>query len=305
MLTLLLTLALTLSPPHHYVFYGMDRDALIADTAFLNNPIFDGAQVSYSWRQLETAQDEYDFSLIRADLALLEAHHKRLFVQLQDVSFSHDIMPVPRYLLNDARFNGGVDRQIGGWITRRWDPAVQERLHKLYDALGKAFDGIVEGINTAETAADYDKPAEYPAGFTPERYRDGIIANLIALKHAFPKSAVIVYGNFMPGEWRPSDDKGYLTSVYDAALAHHVGVGGPDVLPHRPGEVKTSYPLIHDVAGKVPVGIAVQDGNYDQSSLPELLEYAGGYLHADYIFWCTEQPFYGRLAAFLQSAAQH
>ena len=36
-------------------------------------------------------------------------------------------------------------------MARRWDPAVQERLHKLFAALGKEFDGRIAGINLAET----------------------------------------------------------------------------------------------------------------------------------------------------------
>jgi hypothetical protein len=65
-----------------------------------------------------------------------------------------------------------------------------------------------------------------------------------ALKHAFPKSAVIQYANFMPGEWLPGDDKGYLRTVYKEARALGVGVGGPDLLPFRPGQNNHSYPLI-------------------------------------------------------------
>jgi len=53
--------------------------------------------------------------------------------------------------------------------------------------------------------------------FTFENYRDGIIANMAALKEAFPKSVVLVYANFMPGETLPNEDKDYLRAVYEAA----------------------------------------------------------------------------------------
>src|SRR5947207_15646622 len=44
-------------PLHHYVFFGMDREK-INDKLFLENEIFEGAQVAYSWNQLEPGKDE-------------------------------------------------------------------------------------------------------------------------------------------------------------------------------------------------------------------------------------------------------
>ena len=113
----------------------------------------------------------------------------------------------------------------------------------------------------------------------------------------------------MPGEWRPTEDKGYLRAVYKAARELKVGVGGPDLLPYRPGQLKSSYPLIREAAGIVPVGIAVQDGNYEDQNpktgeritISELLKFATEYLKVDYIFWCTQEPYYSeQLIPFLQ-----
>ena len=59
---------------HHYVFFGQDRERLKDARSFLDTPAFEGAQVAYSWRQLEQGKDNYDFSLIREDLAFLNAH---------------------------------------------------------------------------------------------------------------------------------------------------------------------------------------------------------------------------------------
>ena len=77
-----------------------------------------------------------------------------------------------------------------------------------------------------------------------------------ALKRAFPKSIALLYANFMPGG-RP-----YLEAVYKAARESNIAVGGPDLLPFRPFQRSNSYPLIRESAGKVPTGLAVQDGNY-------------------------------------------
>src|SRR6266850_3622521 len=298
---------------HHYVFFGQDREKLRAATSFLETAGLEGAQVRYSWKQLEPRKDQYDFNLIREDLAFLSSKGKKLFVQLQDVTFMESRINVPDYLLTEPQYNGGADKQyrvintdeehprVAGWMARRWDPAVQERLHKLFMALGKEFDGRIEGINLAETSVGVgDTGRLFPKGFTFEIYRDAIITNMKALKRAFPKSVVLQYANFMPGEWLPSEDKGYLRAVYKAARELKVGVGGPDLLPYRPWQRNHSYPLIKASAGIVPTGVAVQDGNYadidpstgKRMTISELLKFATDYLKLDYVFWCTQEPYY-------------
>ena len=96
---------------HHYVFFGQDRERLKDARSFLDTPAFEGAQVAYSWRQLEQGKDNYDFSLIREDLAFLNAHGKKLWIQYQDVTFNPNRINVPKYLLDDPKYNGGADRQ--------------------------------------------------------------------------------------------------------------------------------------------------------------------------------------------------
>jgi hypothetical protein len=300
-------------PVHHYVFYGQDRDQMRRDSAFLATKDFEGAQIAYTWRSLEPEKDRYDLNAIRDDLSFLTAHGKKLFIQLQDVSFQNDRVNVPVYLTRDSAYHGGANQQYRnnddvraiaqGWMARRWDPAVQIRLYKLLSILGAEFDGRIAGINLAETSVEFGQSGRrFPSGFSFERYRDAIIENINALKRAFPKSVTLVYGNFMPGEWRPDEDKGYLRAVYDSAKAFGVGVGGPDLMPWRPGQLKGSYPLIHDASGHVPVGIAVQEGNYDEVNrssgkritIRELYDFARDYLNVDYIFWYPEEPYYSR-----------
>ena len=314
----------TAKPLHHFVFFGMDREQLKTTKSFLDTKAFEGAQVAYSWRQLEPGKDEYDFSLIREDLTFLRAHGKKLWIQIQDVTFSEPRVPVPKYLMQDPQYHGGANRQYeykdddeanatnAGWAARRWDPAVQERFHKLLFALAKEFDGSIEGINFAESSVGFGETGRlYPEGYTPQIYRDALVSNLKALKRAFSKSIALQYANFMPGEWRPTNDKGYLRAVYKAAQESKVGVGGPDLLPYKRGQMGSSYSLIKEVAGEVPVGIAVQDGNYahinpqtgKRITIAEQIEFARDYLGADYLFWCTEEPYYSSdLVPFMRQA---
>lgn len=294
---------------HHYVFFGHDREKIQTDALFLETRTLEGAQVAYTWRQLEPGKDEYDFSSIREDRQFLKSKGKELWIQFQDVTFNPQRINVPKYLLNDPKYNGGADKQYKmkdnddehaeheGWMARRWDPAVQERLHKLFSALGKEFDGRIAGINLAESSVGVGRTGKlWPKGFTHEIYREAIIANMKALKRSFPKSIAMEYANFMPGG-RPQ-----LELVYKAARASQVAVGGPDLLPFRPFQRSNSYPLIRESAGVVPSGIAVQDGNYGdvnpdtgkRADIAELLKFASDYLKIDYIFWCTEEPYYSQ-----------
>jgi hypothetical protein len=63
-----------------------------------------------------------------------------------------------------------------------------------------------------------------------------------------------------------------------------------------------AYRFMHDLGEALPVGIAVQDGNYaaidPTTQRPTtgraLIEFAEGYLHARTMFWCTEEPYYSR-----------
>src|SRR5207249_6584611 len=90
--------------PRHYVFFNRDRQR-ISDAAFLGTRAFEGAQLKYTWRELERAKDGYDCSAIQHDLAFLTSKGKKLFIQLQDASFDPAIVNVPRYLLDDPRFH--------------------------------------------------------------------------------------------------------------------------------------------------------------------------------------------------------
>lgn len=302
-------------PVHHYVYIGRERGALRTSPAFLDNNTFEGVQITYAWAQLEPTKDKYDFSAIREDLAFLKSRSKQLWIQLSDVSFSNARTNVPQYLTTDSAYHGGVATQYSvpdddelkakaaGFVARRWDPAVQDRFQKLLFALGKEFDGQIEGINLPETSITVGTRGKLsPEGFKREEYAAAVIANFTALRLAFPKSVVMQYANFMPGEWRPTTDNGYLTRVYYAAQSANVGMGGPDLMPYRPGQIKGSYPLIRNMAGRLYTGIAVQDGNLEEVNpgtgkpvtVMELLDFALKNLKVDYIFWGTQEPYFSR-----------
>ena len=312
-----LLLAVAVPPVSHaqgvrqYVFLGRDREKL-AEPGFLDLKGVEGFQVKYSWKQLEPGKDHYVFDDVRADLALVNSRGKKLFIQVQDSNFTLEFLPVPKYLQQDPAYHGGVAFQTDGpegkpeqakpygHVARRWDPAVRERFHKLLFALGEEFDGKIDGINVPETAIDVPATGPgVPSGYTPEIYRDALLDTMAAMKKAFPKSTVMVYANFMP---EPTGDPVLLRSLYEKAAALGVAMGGPDLLPHRKWQLLNSYPLIHQFSGKIPMGIAVQDGNLADVdpktgkavTVEELAQFASDYLHVKYIFWGTQEPYFTR-----------
>jgi len=310
---LLFSLQLT-AQPKNFLFIGMDREQLHDSSFRAALCLFNGVQIAYSWRQLEPEKDKYDFSLITEDLNYLQSNGKKLFIQLQDVSFQMKWNFAPRYLLSDTQYHGGANKQYNfkndeekeyremGWVTRRWDPAVQYRLHKLFAALGKSFDGLVEGVNTEETSVTFGNGALHPPGFSFARYKDAFIENIIALKACFPKSTVICYANFMPGGYLPSEDTTLLKAIYEAAWKNNIGTGGPDLFPWKKGQMRNSYQYIRQGFQKVPTSLAVQDGNYDYTNpvtskpvtAADIYDFARNYLRLSYIFWGTEQPYFSR-----------
>jgi hypothetical protein len=301
------------SAPQHFVFFGLGRER-IRDPVFLACNAIAGAQLKYTWKQLEPERDRYALQAITEDCTFLQQHGKKLWVQLQDVSFD-DAVLVPDYLCSDPAFGGGAAQKFespdddpahekpDGWVARRWDPAVRQRFSKLLAALGKQLDGRIEGINLAETAIDFGRqPQHQPAGFTPEVYAKAVCANMDAARVAFAVSHVVIYANFMPGEWLPWEDKGYLRSVCEHAAKIGVGVGGPDLLPFKKGQQNHCLKFLAARPAGVVGALAVQDGNLaaidpktrQRVTAAELLRIARDELRLDYLFWGTEEPYWSQ-----------
>jgi hypothetical protein len=298
--------------PQNFVYFGVERSR-IAEEEFLGSPAIVGAQLKYRWPELEPERDRYDLQPILDDLAFLERHGKALFVQLQDVSFEAAIINVPDYLLADSAFGGGVARQYPcedddeavpipeGWVARRWDPAVRARFVKLLQVLAREFDGRIAGLNLPETSIGFGScGGVHPPGFTNDAYYESVKSVMTAARSAFVRSPVIQYANFMPGEWMPDNDHGYLRGVYRHADSIGAGVGGPDLRPHRWWQRIHSYALIAARGPGTVAGVALQWGNLEDTNpttgervtVEEVYRFARDSLRLDYLFWGTQEPYY-------------
>lgn len=294
-------------PPNtikNFVYFSRDREA-IKDHPFLKIPRFEGAQIMYAWSQLEPEKGKYDFSIIKEDYQYLLSKGKKLFIQLQDTTFDPNAKAVPKYLLTDEYGGGAVimlkdNGEPDGWTAKRWNENVRKRFALLLEALGKEFDGKIEGINLQETSIGVVKDPT----FTPEIYVKSIKANMLALKKAFSKSVTMQYANFMPDEWLPWTDKGYLRSIYKYGQEIGVGLGAPDLMVKKDGHLNHALAMMHESKYTVPLGIAVQDGNYtndDTNSkayikhnnmVPMLSAFAKDFLKVNYMFWVDQKPYF-------------
>lgn len=291
--------------PQLFLFLEGDEAILHADK--LANSCVSGAQIIYSWKQLEPQKDVYDFSKIEKDLKFLNSIGKKLFIQLQDRSFQPTIFHVPDYIREDVRYHGGVAMQYDfpgegqpistGWVARQWDPAVAERFKLLIQTLASHYDGKIYGINLPETAVDFN-PDNLPLDFTYDNYFHAVIKNINLLRKYFQKSNVIQYVNFFPGEW--NNDHQYMSRLFTNAIHHQIGLGGPDTVPYRPNQMKNSYPFFQKYKDKLLVGMAVQEGDYTYTNpetgnhytFSEFYHFTKDYLGASIIFWNVKEPFY-------------
>ncbi|MFM9380545.1 hypothetical protein [Pseudomonas sp. UV AK001] len=314
----------TEQPAKNYIYFPY-REAngsnIKADKA-LADPRFAGAQIVYTWRSLEPVKDQYDFSAIRQDLAYLSSMDKKLWIQLQEKSFQPNVKNVPDYLLHDPIYNGGVLKQSMlsaperdpdkpesddeyGWSAKMWEKPVRDRFQKLIAALGKELDGRIEGINFSESSIEIgveqpDGTTLFPKDFDPKVYVDSINSNMQALSRAFRKSTPMVYLNFLPGEWLPWQDKGYMRSLFDEARKLKMGVGGPDLMPYRKSHMAQTYGFFKAYPNTLVKGMAVQDGNLRQinpstgkkNTVADIIEFSRNYLGLDYIFWVEDEPYF-------------
>jgi len=274
--------------------------------ALLKRPDIQGVQIVYNWKSLEPLKDQYEFSQIEEDLKVLDAAQKKLFIQVQDRFFRPQDKNVPAYLMRDPIYGGGISPQsdnpgegkpVGsGWVANQWNPNVRKRYQALLQALAKQFDGRVYGVNLPETAIEVNMKHR-PAGFSCDAYFHGELENMQAAKAAFTKSYVVQYVNFWPCEW--NNDHKYMSRTFELAVQNGIGLGGPDVVPNRKGQMENSYPFFHQYKDKlVLIAMAVQEPTLTYTNpatgrkftKQEFQSFGAEYLGTHLIFWSTASP---------------
>lgn len=291
--------------PKLFLFLGGD-DAITHQDK-LNQACVYGAQIIYSWKQLEPTKGNYNFSKLKKDLELLSSMNKKLFIQIQDRSFEPDVYNVPDYIRQDFIYHGGVALQYdmpgegkklsAGWVAKVWDPNVRRRFQLLLYRLANEFDGKIFGVNLPETAIDLDEK-DLPPGYTANRYFFAEQETMIMARKFFRASNVVQYVNFFPGEW--NNDHQYMSRIFAAAARNGIGLGGPDGLPYKPAHMQNSYPFFNAYKNKLLTAIAIQEPDYtyinpltqQYYTFNDFYNFVTDYLGAQIIFWNVQEPFF-------------
>lgn len=275
----------------------LDSDAL----ALLDRPDISGVQCLYSWKSLEPEKDQYSFSSISRDLAIVQSKDKQLWVQVQDRSFYVPNNPVPDYLHQPIYDNGSVP-QIDdppsttqtGWVAAQWNSNVQGRFQRLLKELATSFDGHIYGMNFAESSITIRQSQN---NFTCESYFQNTLENAQFARSVFPTSYVVQYINFWPCGY--SGKGGYLADSFAFVSTHGIGIGGPDDIPFKPGQENNSYPYFNLYRNRVPISvIAVQEPDLNETNpntgkpftKQEFTNFATQQLGVNIIFWAVTSP---------------
>jgi hypothetical protein len=257
-----------------------DDGAAIVDSL---RPGVRGVQIRYTWRSLEPTEGTYDFAKLKSDLDLVASHGAVLIAMVVDKSFDASV-PTPDYLASKT-----VPNNPGGYTVLRWDPVVLKRFQALTTAIGAAFDTHpgLEAVATQESAPSLTAAQLASAGYTPEAYRDSLIAMLTSMKQALPSSQVFWYMNFIPQK------QSYIAAIAAAVAPLGVSMGGPDILPESASLVAQTYPLYGQFSGKMPLFCSAQFDSYehvksstgDYYTMQEIFEFGRDQLHVSYVLW--------------------
>ncbi|PON22187.1 hypothetical protein TGAM01_v208868 [Trichoderma gamsii] len=271
----------------------------------LDRPDIVGVQAQYTWKSLEPTQGHYNFSRIRCDYKNVLAKGKKLWVQVQDRSFDVSNDPVPKYLHTPYYNNGSAPScdgdscdgnfNITGYVAQQWNARVRSRYQALLKELALNFDGKITGLNLPETSIAVDVTAN---NYTDEGYFLGELENAGYAASVFKKSYAVQYVNFWPDGWNNTNNR--FTDSFNYYAKHGVGVGGPDLIPNKPGQMANSYVYIPEYHNKVPISvIAVQQPDVLNETnaatgkpftKQEFVDFAVNDLKVDIIFWTTIVP---------------
>ncbi len=271
--------------PGHYI--SMNRYDKQSDMVNALKPGVAGIQKRYYWKQLETSYGVYDFSLVLSDLDILAAQGSRLVVFIEDKTFNGEI-PTPDYLQADYT----LKNRNRGYTAKRWDPYVITRFKALIAEMGRQLDKhpALEGIAIQESSLSLDNTILNANGYTPEKYRDGLIDVLTSAAGDFPTSQVFWYMNFF------AQHQSYIRNIAYAVAKAGVTVGGPDVLPGEYSLETHCYPMYDDFKGKMVLFNSMQYNSYDHPhegseyatkywTMGEMFRFARDKLHVQYLFW--------------------
>ena len=293
--------------PGHYLLMirpsGPEMTASVAeafnDARFLSK--FAGVQAKVLWRDFEKKGGDYDFTALKSVLAQLQSKNKKLFLQLQYITF--DGTPV----VPDDLAAGGdfVNPSNGNHHARLWSSqtiagkTVNQRfislMQALHDGLSVAERSTLAGIALPESACS---GCERDPSYSAESDIQAMEADLLALRSIFPRKIAVQYINFLPGAVNQTQA---LQGLADFACAHKAGLGVPDIRRFQPDTggpyAPPGYPVLYGSQTRVPLSLSVQtpDFHWNEQLAPAGKRDTGTYhlgtteMGANFMVWANLQ----------------
>jgi hypothetical protein len=282
--------------PGHYLLLG-PSESVKRLSLIEGNDNFQGVKRHYIWRDLEPNYDDFDFSKIDADLAIVRRMGKQLFLQIRPNMYKKSRSPnVPSYMWKDERFGCGPQyfgaykrmAQKGGWLPCYWNDYVVERYQALMWALGGVYatDPNIEGIALDETAMDTNAAIAARSGYSSRKAETAFKTIILAARKAFPGKTVTQLINYAPFD---------LFEFADWLADNNIGIGGPDVkLTGKKANLQKLYAKYVEHHNKVPTGPNIEWDNYIDNKMPvtEILDGAIEMTSPWYLFWLDREPYF-------------
>lgn len=295
--------------PGHWEFIGTRKNNGVASEAkSLGNSGFKGVKVRYSWKEIHTGVNTFDFSDIESDIATLAADGKKLWIMIELIQWNGSSSPqVPAWMWGDSDYGGGNqgpngegpyygtfwrDVQNNGWYPHWGNANVRTAYAALMTALGAAYNNhpTVEGIVAMSESAYRRQDAVNPT-MTCNDWETAYKANANAAKAAFPNKIRNIMINFAC--WDEADVAANWAPTNGFAL------GTPDsyFIPSKQSVRDNIFPAIK-TGDDYPNGPDVQWANYPRNFDEAGLDVAAFYalikteMDPSYVFWRNREPYW-------------
>jgi hypothetical protein len=271
--------------PGQYAALPRSTDYLrVMDSARV--PGLRGFLIRCTMRQLEPTQGNYDFTSILAPLAYCEKHGLQLVVMLVDKTFAGNERPLPVYL---SRLE--LPNRANGYTAARWRAEYVWRVKALLRAIGLRFDKHpnFESVSLQESSLSLNDKELNSLGYTPELYRDALIAVITSADTAMPNTRIHWHMNYLP------EKQSYVGQVCEAMVPGGHLLGGPDWKPDAYILQRSCYPFYVQFKDKLTTFI---DNQYESYKHPhrkpsptkywtpaELYDSAKAQIFNDFYFW--------------------
>lgn len=278
--------------PGHYVLESGDNkiDQILAQiagtTSSTNIPNLRGVQKRFSWRQMESERDGYDFSKViealdKCKAASAASGHDR-FLRILLMYKGIGGRGAPDYLrpgnpgyesafgIGTYQWGNAADEEKKNEHPAFWIPAVEERFKIFLGKLGEALDSIGQPPTDSRywlAAVDFNETAWGKNGtteLTPTQRTDQAAALRrlqTKLRDSFPTTLVGQFVNF------PANGSfNILNELCPHMLDIGITLGGPDTWRHDTTTENGVYLRYPDAHGKTAISPSVQNQNYNHDN---------------------------------------